>query len=50
MRVLSPVGVTKYVETKDELAVRPERLTGKEYQVRIKELLMEHEPDHTQGG
>jgi len=55
MRVLSPVGVTKYVEAKDELAVRPERLTGKvvgilddgagkEYQDRIKELLMEHEP------
>jgi hypothetical protein len=55
MRVLSPVGVTKYLETKDELTVRPERLTGKvvgilddgagkEYQARIKELLMEHEP------
>ncbi len=52
MRVLSPVGVTRYVATRDELAPRPDRLegkvvgivddgAGKEYQDRIKELLME---------
>ena len=52
MRVLNPVGVTKYIETKDELAPRPERLeglvvgilddgAGKEYEDRITELLTE---------
>ncbi len=52
MRVLNPVGVTRYVETQDELTPRPERLegkvvgilddgAGKEYQERLKELLVE---------
>jgi len=50
MRVLSPIGVTRYVETKDELTPCPEQLTGKvvgilddgagkEYHVRIEELV-----------
>lgn len=52
MRVLSPIGLTKYIETIDKLAPRPDRLegkvigivddgAGKEYQDRIKELLGE---------